>query len=161
MVPSPTLGSEAPDEPVAERPCSIQRSLDILGDRWTILILRDAFRGVRRFDDFRRDLEIARPVLTERLRRLVDSDVMERRLYCERPPRYEYRLTPMGMALSPTLVALMRWGDDWLSESGPPTVLLHETCGHPLDQRFVCWHCDETLTPHDIASRPGPASGLA
>jgi len=156
MVPSPALDPHAAD--ATERPCSIQRSLDILGDRWTILILRDAFRGVRRFDDFRRDLEIARPVLTERLRRLVETGVMERRLYCERPPRYEYRLSPMGMALSPTLVALMRWGDDWLSESGPPTVLVHETCGHPLDQQFVCWHCDETFTPHDIASRPGPAT---
>ena len=142
------------DIPV-ERPCSIQASLDILGDRWTILILRDAFRGVRRFDDFRRDLEIARPVLTERLRRLVESGVFERRLYCERPPRYEYRLTPMGAALSPTLVALMRWGDDWLSADGPPTVLVHETCGEPLDQAFVCWHCDETFTQSAIGSRPG------
>ena len=138
------------------RPCSIQRSLDILGDRWTILILRDAFRGVRRFDDFRRDLDIARPVLTDRLKRLVEHGVFARQLYCEHPPRHEYRLTAMGMALSPALVALMRWGDEWLSESGPPTVLVHETCGHPLDQQFVCWHCDETLTPHDIASRPGP-----
>ncbi len=139
--------------------CSIQDSLDILGDRWTILIMRDAFRGVRRFDDFRRDLDIARPVLTERLKRLVVAGVLERRLYCERPPRYEYRLTPMGSALSPTLVALMRWGDDWLTDE-PPTVLVHETCGEPLDQAFVCWHCDETFTQSAIASRPGstPAS---
>ena len=139
-----------------ERPCSIQRSLDILGDRWTILILRDAFRGVRRFDDFRRDLDIARPVLTDRLRRLVEHGVFVRQLYCEHPPRYEYRLTAMGMALSPALVALMRWGDEWLSEAGPPTVLVHDACGHPLDQPFVCWHCDETVTARDIASRPGP-----
>ena len=76
-----------------DRACSIQDSLDILGDRWTILIMRDAFRGVRRFDDFRRDLHIARPVLTERLKRLVVAGVLDRRLYCERPPRYEYRLT--------------------------------------------------------------------
>lgn len=138
------------------RPCSIQRSLDVLGDRWTILILRDAFRGVRRFDDFRRDLDIARPVLTDRLRRLVDHGVLERRLYCERPPRYEYRLTPRGIDLSPTLVALMRWGDEWLSADGPPTVLVHEACGSPLDQQFVCWTCDETFSAPDIASRPGP-----
>ena len=144
-----------------DRPCSIQRSLDILGDRWTILILRDAFRGVRRFDDFRRDLDIARPVLTDRLKRLVEHGVFARQLYCEHPPRYEYRLTPMGMALSPALVALMRWGDEWLAEDGPPTVLVHEACGQPLDQQFVCWHCDETLTPHDIASRPGPHVGPA
>jgi len=144
------------EEVVDERPCSIQSSLDILGDRWTILIMRDAFRGVRRFDDFRRDLHIARPVLTERLKRLVEAGVLERRQYCERPPRFEYRLTPMGAALSPTLVALMRWGDDWLSaDDGPPTVLVHEACGEPLDQVFVCWHCDQTFTHFHIASRPG------
>jgi DNA-binding HxlR family transcriptional regulator len=141
-----------------ERPCSIQRSLDILGDRWTILIMRDAFRGIRRFDEFRRDLDIARPVLTDRLHRLVDAGVLAKRLYCERPPRFEYRLTEMGAALSPTLVALMRWGDDWLSDDGPPTVLVHDTCGQPLDQTFVCWHCDETFSPAEIASRPGIAT---
>ncbi|WP_420453802.1 winged helix-turn-helix transcriptional regulator [Ilumatobacter sp.] len=136
----------------------MQASLDILGDRWTILILRDAFRGVRRFEDFRRDLDIARPVLTERLKRLVERGVLARHLYCERPPRHEYRLTAMGMALSPSLVALMRWGDEWLADGAVPTVLVHEACGHPLDQRFVCWECDETLTAHDIASRPGPGA---
>jgi len=84
-------------EPV--KSCSIQASLDVLGDRWTILILRDAFRGVRRFDEFRRDLDIARPVLTERLKRLVEHDVLARHLYCDRPPRHEYRLTTKGMRL--------------------------------------------------------------
>ena len=79
------------DHPVKN--CSIQASLDVLGDRWTILILRDAFRGVRRFDEFRRDLDIARPVLTDRLKRLVEHGVLARHLYCERPPRHEYRLT--------------------------------------------------------------------
>ena len=138
-----------------ERPCSIQRSLDVLGDRWTILIMRDAFRGIRRFDEFRRDLDIARPVLTDRLHRLVDAGVLVKRQYCERPPRFEYRLTEKGAALSPTLVALMRWGDDWLSDDGPPTVLVHDACGQPLDQTFVCWHCDETFSPAEIASRPG------
>src|SRR5690242_13863308 len=96
--------------------CSIARALGVIGDRWTILILRDAFRGIRRFDDFRRDLEIARPVLADRLKKLVDAGVMVRRQYEERPPRYEYRLTPMGIELSPALVALMRWGDRWLND---------------------------------------------
>jgi DNA-binding HxlR family transcriptional regulator len=142
---------EAP-EPTSS-PCSIQRSLEILGDRWTILIMRDAFRGIRRFDDFRRDLGIARPVLADRLKHLVDAGVLERRRYCERPPRDEYRLTPMGAALSPTLVALMRWGDEWLTDDGPPTTLIHEVCGEPLDQAFVCWHCNETFGSGQIASR--------
>lgn len=149
---------ETDDELKLASSCSIQASLDILGDRWTILILRDAFRGVRRFDEFRKDLDIARPVLTERLKRLVERGVLARHLYCERPPRFEYRLTEMGMALSPTLVALMRWGDEWLSADGAPTELVHDACGHPLDQQFVCWQCDETFTPHDIASRPGPGA---
>jgi DNA-binding HxlR family transcriptional regulator len=150
--------ARAHDEHTVASTCSIQASLDILGDRWTILILRDSFRGVRRFDDFRKDLDIARPVLTDRLKRLVERGVLARHLYCERPPRYEYRLTEMGMALSPALVALMRWGDQWLSEDGPPTELVHDACGHPLDQQFVCWRCNETFTPHDIASRPGPGA---
>lgn len=117
--------------------------------------MRDAFRGIRRFDEFRRDLEIARPVLTDRLNRLVEAGVLVKRQYCERPPRFEYRLTEKGAALSPALVALMRWGDDWLADDGPPTVLVHDACGQPLDQTFVCWHCDETFSPAEIDSRPG------
>ncbi len=147
-----------PDPANDPPPCSIQRSLEILGDRWTILIMRDAFRGIRRFDDLRRDLGIARPVLADRLKHLVDAGVLERRRYCDHPPRDEYRLTPMGAALSPTLVALMRWGDEWLSSDGPPTTLIHDVCGEPLDQAFVCWHCNETFGSGAIASRPGHSS---
>ena len=141
-----------------DAPCSIARSLEVIGDRWTILILRDAFRGIRRFDDFRRDLEIARPVLADRLRKLVDAGVMTKVAYQDHPPRYEYRLTTMGIELSPALVALMRWGDTWLSDGAPPTVLVHDTCGHPLEQGFWCAHCGETFRPTDIASRPGPGA---
>src|SRR3954466_13822696 len=96
--------------------CSIARTLEVIGDRWTLLILRDAFRGVRRFDDLQRDLGIARNILTDRLQKLVDHGVLMRRLYQERPPRYEYRLTRMGYDLSPALVALMRWGDQYLAD---------------------------------------------
>jgi DNA-binding HxlR family transcriptional regulator len=147
-------------EPAAERaPCSIERSLEIIGDRWTILVLRDAFRGIRRFDDFRRDLDIARPVLADRLKRLVEHGVLEKRQYEEHPPRFEYRLTPMGIELSPILVALMRWGDRHLAGGdGPPTVLVHEACGHELDQEFVCWQCDQTFSPTAIRSHPGPGA---
>ncbi len=146
---------------VAERDetCSIARSLEIIGDRWTILILRDAFRGIRRFDELRRDLDIARPVLADRLRKLVDHGVMTKVLYQDRPPRFEYRLTAMGMELSPALVALMRWGDKHLIEGGAPTVLVHERCGHELDQGFWCSSCQQTFSPADIASRPGNIGG--
>jgi DNA-binding HxlR family transcriptional regulator len=140
-----------------EAPCSIARALELIGDRWTILILRDAFRGLHRFDDLQRDLEIPRAVLAERLKRLVEHGVLERRQYRDHPPRFEYRLTPMGVELSPILVALMRWGDRHLAgAAGPPTVLVHDACGHELDQSFVCWSCDQTFAPTHIRSRPGP-----
>lgn len=142
-------------------PCSIERSLAIIGDRWTILVLRDAFRGIRRFDDFRRDLDIARPVLADRLKHLVDHGVLERRQYQEHPPRFEYRLSPMGVELSPILVALMRWGDRHLAgDAGPPTVLVHGACGHELDQEFVCWACNQTFSPTAIRSEPGPGRSV-
>jgi DNA-binding HxlR family transcriptional regulator len=148
-------------DPVAatdEQACSIGRALEIIGDRWTILILRDAFRGIRRFDELRRDLDIARPVLADRLRKLVDHGVMQKVQYQSNPPRFEYRLTPMGMELSPALVALMRWGDRHLSDGGAPTILVHETCGHELEQGFWCPTCRQTFSPSDIASRPGPGA---
>lgn len=141
--------------------CSIAASLDIVGDRWTILILRDAFRGLRRFDEFRRDLDIPRAVLADRLRRLVDHGVMTKRAYQDRPVRHEYRLTRMGIELSPILVALMQWGDRWLSEDGAPTLLVHEACGTEVDLGFHCFTCDCDFTPTEIVSRPGAADAAA
>jgi DNA-binding HxlR family transcriptional regulator len=134
--------------------CSIARTLEVIGDRWTMLILRDAFRGVRRFDDLQRDLGIARNILTDRLQKLVDRGVLSKNPYQSRPVRYEYRLTPKGRDLSPALVALMRWGDKWLAEDGrPPLVLTHKRCGEPVDQSFICWTCDETVTPGGLQGR--------
>lgn len=154
-----TAGAQSVDSSDAPSGCSIEKALEIIGDRWTILVLRDAFRGIRRFDEIRRDLDIARPVLADRLRRLVDSGVLEKRLYQSRPKRYEYRLTEMGVELSPILVALMRWGDRFLSGAdGPPTVLVHEPCGHELRQGFFCTSCRQTLEPAAIRSRPGPGA---
>jgi DNA-binding HxlR family transcriptional regulator len=163
-LPSQTNASEQvgqPETPQAEPPCSIARALEIMGDRWTILILRDVFRGLHRFDEFRRDLDIAKPVLADRLKRLVDAGVLMRVPYQQRPERFEYRLTPMGVELSPALVALMRWGDKWLSGGQAPTVLVHETCGHAFDQGFWCPTCQQTFKPSDIASRPGPGRSTA
>lgn len=159
-VPPDQVPDQVPD-PAAPEDCSIARALGVMGDRWTILILRDAFRGIRRFDDFRRDLEIARPVLADRLRKLVDAGVMVKRRYQTHPERFEYRLTPMGMELSPALVALMRWGDRWLSDGEPPTVLVHEPCGSELEQGFWCRTCQQTFTPGDIASRTPHRDGDA
>ena len=137
-----------------DSPCSIARTLEVIGDRWTLLILRDAFKGVRRFDDLQRDLGIARNILTDRLQKLVDHEVLERTPYQSRPLRYEYRLTAKGRDLSPALVALMHWGDKWLAEDGrPPLVLTHKRCGEPVDQSFICWHCDSTVTPLGLQGR--------
>ena len=142
--------------------CSIAGTLEVIGERWTLLILRDAFRGVRRFDEIQRDLGIARNVLADRLGKLVDHGIMERRLYQTRPERYEYRLTRKGVDLSPALVALMRWGDKHLcGQAGPPLELVHEACGEALDQQFVCWTCDTTVAPTAIRSRPGPGARTA
>lgn len=149
-----------PGDSDQQTPCSIARSLEIIGDRWTILIIRDAFRGVRRYDELRTDLGIARPVLSDRLKRLVEHGILQKVRYQEHPPRYEYRLTAMGVELSPILVALMRWGDRHLSEEGAPTVLVHEPCGHPLEQGFWCASCQQVFSPTAISSRPGPGRAL-
>ena len=136
--------------------CSIAATLAAVGDRWTLLILRDLFRGVRRFEALHRDLGIARNLLTDRLHRLAELDIVDRVPYQERPVRHEYRLTAKGADLSPALVALMHWGDRWYATDGPPTLLVHDACGTPLGQAVSCPACDQTVTPSHIRSRPGP-----
>lgn len=148
----PTPGSETTAANVDGQECSIDRALSVIGDRWSILILRDAFRGIRRFGEIQRDLGIARPVLSERLTRLVDAGVLERTRYNEHPPRFDYRLTAMGRELSPILVALMQWGDRHLHDGRPPTVLEHTVCHQPLDARLFCSTCGRRLAAHEIAA---------
>jgi DNA-binding HxlR family transcriptional regulator len=134
--------------------CSIAATVDIIGDRWSLLILRDAFRGIRRFDEFQQDLGIARNLLTDRLTKLVENGIFDKVVYQERPVRYEYRLTPKGIELSPPLVALMKWGDTWMSgESGPPVVLVHNSCGTSVEQIFHCETCNQAVTPLQLRSR--------
>lgn len=131
-------------------PGTLDRTLRLVGDRWSILIVRAALRGVRRFDDFCTDLGIARPVLTNRLRRLVDGGIMVKERYSEHPPRYEYRLTPAGIALSPALVALIRWAEQHVDEGEPGPVLVHGPCGTELEQGFWCRRCATTFGPAAI-----------
>ena len=100
--------------------CSIARSLEIVGEWWSLLIVRDAFLGIRRFDDFQRDLGISRNILSDRLATLVEHGIFERRRYQEHPERFEYRLTQKGVELYPVIVSLLRWGDKWESPDGPP-----------------------------------------
>jgi DNA-binding HxlR family transcriptional regulator len=131
--------------------------MEILGERWTFLILRESFYGVRRFSDMQRNLGIARNILSTRLQTLVRAGILERRRYQEEPERFEYRLTAAGRDLYPAMVTLMRWGDEHLCDHGAPVVLRH-TCGHAADPVLVCSHCGEALDPHDVTPEPGPGA---
>src|SRR5438477_6613422 len=130
--------------------CSIARTLEVLGDRWTILLLRDAFLRVRRFEDFQRDLGIARNVLADRLQRLVDEDILERRRYQERPERFEYRLTAKGLELWPIVVEMLHWGDKHAIDGKPPLVLRHRDCGGEVGDRRICTRCGAELEATDV-----------
>lgn len=139
--------------------CSVARTLELVGERWTLLILRDAFLGVRRFGAFADRLGIARNVLQDRLGRLVDAGILEKVPYSERPLRYEYRLTDMGRDLWPTLFALMQFGDRYLAPDGPPMVVLHRGCGGELDDRRTCRRCGAAVDVRDVEVRVGPGEG--
>ncbi|MCC6960810.1 MAG: helix-turn-helix transcriptional regulator [Dehalococcoidia bacterium] len=134
----------------ADMPCSVARTLEVVGEWWTMLVIREAFNGVRRFDDFQASLGIARNVLASRLQGLVDHGVLERRQYQDRPPRCEYRLTEKGRELYPVLIAMLTWGDKWMAgEAGPPLKLTH-ACGHHPDAMLVCSHCREELDARQV-----------
>lgn len=140
--------------------CSVARSLSVMGDRWTMLVLRNAFMAIRRFDDFQANLGVTRHVLADRLSRLVDAGVMKKVAYQDKPPRYEYRLTEMGRDLYPVLLALTSWGDKWLDEDrGAPLEYVHKSCGHKFKPTMVCSECREPLSAHDVIPVAGP--GLA
>jgi DNA-binding HxlR family transcriptional regulator len=141
--------------------CSIARSLELIGERWTILIIRDAFLGVRRFDDLQRSLGVARNVLQNRLERLVEHGILERVRYQDRPARYEYRLTEKGLDLWPVLVSLISWGDRHTAPEGPPIILEHRDCGGRVNDRRICDKCGAFLGPRDVSARPGPAREAA
>jgi DNA-binding HxlR family transcriptional regulator len=139
--------------------CSIAGALEVVGERWSLLIVRDVFLGLRRFDQIQADLGIARNVLHTRLTRLLDHGVLEKRLYQERPPRYEYRLTEKGLDLWPTMVALMKWGDRHAAPAaGPPVLLEHRGCGGAVDEHRVCEACAARLSVRDVRALPGPGA---
>jgi DNA-binding HxlR family transcriptional regulator len=137
--------------------CSIARATDILGDWWTPLVVREAFYGTRRFDDFVERLGIGRNILTERLHRLTDEGILDKVAYQERPARYEYRLTAKGRALFGVIAALHRWGNDWLSgEEGPPMEMVDRETGDVIKPIVVDEATGEPLDPRRITVRPGP-----
>ena len=138
--------------------CSVARALEVLGERWTMLVLRDAFQGVTRFELFGRRLKIAPNILTKRLATLVDAGVLERRRYQERPERFEYLHTPAGKELLPALVDLMRWGDAHLAPGGPPAVLRHAGCGGELGRGAGCERCGRPVEADDVEWYRGPGT---
>ncbi len=137
--------------------CSIAKSLEVIGERWSLLIVRDVLTGNRRFSQMQRSLGVARNVLTARLERLVDEGILERRPYQESPPRHEYFLTEKGLDLWPALVALQGWGDRHSAgPEGPPMLIVHKECGGPITDRGICERCGEVLNAHDARALPGP-----
>ncbi|MFI5798670.1 winged helix-turn-helix transcriptional regulator [Streptomyces sp. NPDC051677] len=131
--------------------------MDLLGDWWTPLVLREAFYGIRRFDEFQQELGIARNTLADRLRRLVDEGLLEKQLYQTEPRRYDYVLTEKGKDFFGVLAAMSRWGDRWLvADEGAPVIFHHDTCGHDARAEVVCAACGEPLRADETTMQMGP-----
>lgn len=142
---------------VGDQQCSVARSSNVLGDRWSLLILSDCFLGVRRFDLFQQRLKIPRTTLATRLKKLEEHGVLEQRPYQDKPVRFEYRLTQKGRDLYPVIATLITWGDKYYSdEDGPPILRRHETCGHDFQTVLACDQCGEEIELKDVRARKRP-----
>lgn len=141
-------------------PCSIARSLDVLGEWWTLLVLRDIFYGLRRFEEIATDLPIARNVLASRLKKLVSEGLLERHQYAESPARYEYQLTAAGRDTFGIVLSLMAWGDRWANpDDTPPVTVLCRHCDTETRPQVTCGTCREPLTPDTVGVRPNVGQG--
>jgi DNA-binding HxlR family transcriptional regulator len=138
--------------------CSVAKSLELIGERWTMLVVREVFLGNRRFDEIATRLDIARNVLTTRLARLVEEGVLEKVRYQERPERFEYRLTEKGIDLWPIMVSLIQYGDRYYAPEGPPMILKHKDCGGLVDAHRICSTCGERLTARAVRAELGPGA---
>lgn len=142
--------------------CSIAESLEVIGERWSLLIVRDVLNGNRRFSEIQGSLGVARNVLSARLQRLTAEGILERRPYQQSPERFEYFLTEKGLDLWPALIALLNWGDRYSTNpAGPPKIIVHKECGGRVSDRGVCEECGKTLHARDARQIPGPGSPLA
>ena len=142
----------------ADMHCSVAQCLEVVGEWWSMLILRDVFLGVTRFDDFQQRLGISRNILNQRLDHLVETGVFEKVRYSDHPPRYDYRLTDMGRDLWPVLTAMRQWGDRWTAPDGPPLKIRHTKCGHVVKAVPTCSHCGELLDARSVTGLPGPGA---
>ena len=149
------------DQPPGTRPCSVAAALEILGERWSLLAVREIGYGVHRFSKIAAYTGASRDLLADRLRKLEAAGIVERHQYSEHPPRYEYHLTQAGLDLFPVILALMSWGDRYLAGNGGPPLVLEHKCGHWLGAEVVCESCREPVTasetrPASAGSRPLP-----
>lgn len=141
--------------------CSLARTVSVIGDRWTLLILRDAFLRVRRFEDFQSRLGVSRAILSDRLNKLTQAFVLTKVAYQERPTRYEYRLTAKGLALHPIIMGMVHWGDEQMADKkGRPALHRHDRCNHLFDPVTVCSECGEELVPNEVRVLAGPGADL-
>lgn len=139
---------------LADERCSVARSVAVIGDRWTLMLLRDCFLGIRRFEDFERRLGISRSVIADRLKTLTDEGVLRRDAYQDRPVRHEYRLTDKGLALYPVMMAIVHWGDvHYAGEDGPPVIHRHKACGCDFTPVQTCSECREPVGARDVEVR--------
>ncbi|MBR7618502.1 helix-turn-helix transcriptional regulator [Phenylobacterium sp. 20VBR1] len=146
-------------EDLADQPCSIARSVAVIGDRWTLMILRDAFLGVRRFEAFQTRLGISRTIIAERLKLLVDEGVLTKVPYQDRPVRHEYRLTQKGLDLYPVVMSIVHWGDrHYAGEAGAPLLHRHKTCGCDFAPVMTCSECHAPVGAREVETRPGPGA---
>ena len=142
---------------IADQRCSIARPAALLGDRWTLVILRQAFNGIKRFEDFQSTLDISRSLLSERLGRLVEAGILRREPYKDEVrTRDRYRLTEKGLDLYPVLMALREWGDRYMAEDGPPAEIRHRGCGGEPTIELRCSKCGEEVGARGAEGRPGP-----
>lgn len=149
------LTSVMADRPLGVRPCSMAAALEIVGERWSLLVLRELAYGVHRFGKIVGYTGAPRDILTDRLRKLEAAGVIERRQYCEHPPRYEYHLTQAGHELFPAMMSLLLWGDKWALDS--PAVAFEHECGKPLSADVACRYCAGQITPHSLRLEPRDA----
>ncbi len=138
--------------------CSVAQCLEVVGEWWSLLIVRDAFLGIRRFDDFQGRLGISRNILNDRLKKLVEHGVLVRVPYQDNPPRSDYRLTEKGRDLWLVLTAMRQWGDRWAAPDGPPLTMRHTACGHTVDAVAACSHCGGLLEARAVTVAAGPGA---
>jgi len=142
---------------IGNQTCSVARTLSVIGDTWTMMIIRNAFLGIRRFDDFQKNLGVTRHVLTDRLNTLVQENILYKAPYTESQKRFEYRLTQKGLDLHPILMSIIHWGDTYMDHGqGVPLYYIHKECGHKFRPILICSECYKPINAKEVTVLPGP-----